>query len=164
VNSRTYHGGASFEAIGVDLGTLQRAEEVVSADVLDAWFDPASVILEEITKYLPFLLKTSPPLGAEGVVRAIAGSRGLPEDAIVCGAGSSSLLFTCLPRLLSPGRPVALFEPMYGEYAHIAADLMGLPQAVCRLLPENEFLVTAEAIPLAAKPSAVLMVNPNNPT
>ena len=34
------HGGASFGAIGTDFSTLQRRDEVVAADVLDAWFSP----------------------------------------------------------------------------------------------------------------------------
>ncbi len=159
-----YHGGAFFEAIGVDLQSLNRAEGVVSADVLDAWFDPAPAIIEETAKNLPFLLKTSPPLGAEGVVAAIAEARGVPAESIVCGAGSSSLLFACLPRLLPPDRPVVLFEPMYGEYAHISSNLLRLPQVICTLTPANEFLVTPRQVPIEGRPSAVLLVNPNNPT
>jgi histidinol-phosphate/aromatic aminotransferase/cobyric acid decarboxylase-like protein len=40
-----YHGGASFQAIGADLTHLERAGQVITADVLDAWFDPAPEVL-----------------------------------------------------------------------------------------------------------------------
>ncbi len=34
------HGGAFFEAIGVEFNHLERRKTVINADVLDAWFPP----------------------------------------------------------------------------------------------------------------------------
>ncbi len=46
--SRAFHGGRSFEAIGEDFKTLGRAAQIVRADVLAAWFDPAPNVLEKL--------------------------------------------------------------------------------------------------------------------
>ena len=37
---KAYHGGAFFNAIGTEFTTLKKAKDIISADVLDAWFDP----------------------------------------------------------------------------------------------------------------------------
>jgi histidinol-phosphate/aromatic aminotransferase/cobyric acid decarboxylase-like protein len=87
------HGGNFFRAIGLDFRTLSRSREVIGADVLDAWFDPSPRVLAALREYLPFLLRTSPPTHAEGLVETIAEVRGLDAASIVPGAGSSSLIF-----------------------------------------------------------------------
>src|SRR2546425_11218538 len=89
-----FHGGKSFEAIGEDFQHLEVAESVINADVLDAWFDPSPRVLQKIRSFLPFLVRTSPPVYAAGLVAAIARTRGLQEDCIVTGGGSSDLIFT----------------------------------------------------------------------
>lgn len=38
------HGGDFFEAVGVRLDHLENVEQVVNADVLDAWYDPAPAV------------------------------------------------------------------------------------------------------------------------
>jgi histidinol-phosphate/aromatic aminotransferase/cobyric acid decarboxylase-like protein len=162
-----YHGGASFAAIGEDLTHLERARAVITADVLDAWFDPAPEVLELLREHLVFLLKSSPPSHAEGFVGEVAMRRGLPPGSVLPGAGSSSLLFACLPRLLEAGRPVMVLEPMYSEYEHIAGTLMKCPLVRLPLREEDAFAVrTEELIELVRRerPQAVLLVNPNNPT
>ena len=74
--SQALHGGAFFDAIGVDLRHLERVSEVVSADVLDAWFDPSPCVIATLREHLPFLLRTSPPNHAGGFVAEIpAGQR-----------------------------------------------------------------------------------------
>ena len=70
------HGGMSFQAIGVDLSAPERERDVVTADVLDSWFDPSPRVLERLRNNLPFLLRNSPPLYAEGMVQEIARARG----------------------------------------------------------------------------------------
>ena len=52
-NEVCFHGGASFEAIGADFGRLARVQEVISADVLDAWFPPAPAVLARLREFLP---------------------------------------------------------------------------------------------------------------
>lgn len=56
-----FHGGAFFEAIGEDFGSLERRRSVINADVLDAWFPPAPRVLEDLGKNLEWVLRTSPP-------------------------------------------------------------------------------------------------------
>lgn len=164
---QAYHGGASFEAIGVDLEHLERAADVITADVLDAWFDPAPEVLEALRAHLGFLLRSSPPSHAEGFVREVARRRGVPEGSVLPGAGSSSLLFACLPRLLEAGRAVAVLDPMYSEYEHIAGTLLGCPVLRLELREEDGFQVRTEGLielVRRERPQAVLLVNPNNPT
>ncbi len=156
-----------FEAIGIDLRNLSRAEHIISADVLDAWFDPSPRVLQLLKEHLPFLLRTSPPNHAEGLVGEIAARRGVPPECVLPGAGSSSLLFLLLPRLLREGARVLLPDPMYGEYSHIAGSLL---QGECLsfvLQPEEKFELRAAALTeraLQEKVDAVIVVNPNNPT
>src|SRR5689334_13656330 len=80
---QVFHGGKSFEAIGVAFDHLERAESVVNADVLDAWFDPSPGVIEKLRDFLPFLARTSPPVRAAGLVEAIARHRGVPEDCLL---------------------------------------------------------------------------------
>lgn len=165
--SQAFHGGAFFEAIGVDLRHLERASEVISADVLDAWFDPSPRVIEALRAHLPFLLRTSPPNHAEGFVAEIAARRGVPEACILPGSGSSSLLFTCLPRLLRPGLTALALAPMYSEYEHIIESLLNGKVHHHELQATNGFAVDGDAL-LAdvrlVQPEVILLVNPNNPT
>src|SRR4029079_9084415 len=84
-----FHGGAFFDAIGVEFDQLKRRHEIINADVLDAWFPPSPKVLAAWREYWPGLLRTSPRAGCEGMVRAIARARGVPERCILPGAGSS---------------------------------------------------------------------------
>lgn len=166
-HEEAFHGGAFFEAIGVDLRHLERSSEVISADVLDAWFDPAPSVLALLRENLPFLLRTSPPNHAEGFVEEVARARGVPEESVLPGSGSSSLLFHCLPHVLAQGSPALMLEPMYSEYEHIVGHLLGGSAHVHSLKPGSGFLPDAErflADVRRLRPAAVLLVNPNNPT
>jgi hypothetical protein len=81
------HGGQSFEAIGEDFQTLDRAADVINADVLDAWFDPSPRVVERLREFLPFVLRTSPPVDARGLAEAVARARGIPAECILPGGG-----------------------------------------------------------------------------
>jgi histidinol-phosphate/aromatic aminotransferase/cobyric acid decarboxylase-like protein len=121
---QAFHGGAFFEAVGADLRNLDRSGRIVSADVLDAWFDPSPRVTAFLREHLEFLLKTSPPNHAEGLIAEVANSREVPPESVLAGSGSSSILFHCLPRLL-PARPKAVvMDPMYSEYEHIVETLL----------------------------------------
>ncbi|MGH9592627.1 MAG: hypothetical protein ACRD5L_06010, partial [Bryobacteraceae bacterium] len=121
---QTPHGGESFEAVGEDFRTLERGSEVINADVLDAWFDPSPGVIEVLHRFLPFLLRTSPPVDARGLVNAIAHARGIPSDCILPGGGSSDLIFACLPRLASRAKRALILDPTYGEYKHIFENVV----------------------------------------
>src|SRR6266404_649311 len=157
------HGGDFFRAIGHDFRTLSRGREVIGADVLDAWFDPSPRVLDALREYLPFLLRTSPPTHAEGLVEAIAEVRGLDAASILPGAGSSSLIFACLPALIEPGARVLLLDPMYSEYGHFARNHLGANVVSYRLTPECGFAICTDDFvraTLEIAPAAVLLVNP----
>jgi len=72
-----YHGGAFFEAIGDDFATLERRQRIIPADVLDAWFPPASAVLKALRAHLDWIVRTSPPTNGDGLVRALAAARGV---------------------------------------------------------------------------------------
>jgi hypothetical protein len=48
-----YHGGAFFEAIGTRFEDLGRRHQIINADVLDAWFDPAPRVIDALGEHLP---------------------------------------------------------------------------------------------------------------
>lgn len=167
MSAGAFHGGAFFETIGFDLQHLERSTGIISADVLDAWFDPSPRVLQFIQAHLRFLLRTSPPNHAEGFVAEVARWRGLPESSILAGGGSSALMFSCLPRLMVPGARVLLLEPMYSEYEHIAGTLLGAEIHRHSLREDDGFALDLDRLQddiRGLRPGAVMLVNPNNPT
>ncbi|GHH51593.1 histidinol-phosphate aminotransferase family protein [Streptomyces candidus] len=161
------HGGASFTAIGTDFRTLHRRHEVVAADVLDAWFPPAPGVRAVLAEDPGWIARTSPPTGAEGLRSEIARVRGLPEDTVVTGAGSSDLIFRAFGRWLTPSSRVLLLDPGYGEYAHVTEKVIGCRVDRFRLHRQDGWRIDP-ALLAAAVASApydlVVVVNPNNPT
>jgi histidinol-phosphate/aromatic aminotransferase/cobyric acid decarboxylase-like protein len=165
MQDKATHGGDFFQAIGVDLGSLERADEVISADVLDAWYDPSPRVLEQIHAHLAFLVRTSPPTHAEGLKAAIAASRDISPENIVVGAGTSSLMFTVLPELVGPGDHVVLLDPSYGEYRHIFENVIPCRTSFLELQPREGFSVDVNALAdLASEAKLIILVNPNSPT
>lgn len=161
-----YHGGASFEAVGDEFDGLAHANRIISADVLDAWFDPAPTVVEKVGKHLTFSLKTSPPTGCEGMQRVIARARGVGIDNILPAAGSSDLIFAALKAWVTRDSRVLLLDPMYGEYAHVLEKVIGvsfdrlrLARATCYDIEPDELRAC-----LARRYDWVVLVNPNNPT
>jgi len=161
-----FHGGAFFDAIGPRFDRLHRVSEVINADVLDAWFPPAPGVLEAVAEHLPWLLRTSPPTGGEGLVEAIAAARGVPPTSILPGAGSSDLIFRALPRWLNRASRVLLLDPTYGEYAHVLEKVIGCQVDRLTLRREHGYEVPVETLAgLLARPyDLVVLVNPNSPT
>ncbi len=162
-----FHGGKSFEAIGEDFQRLDRAGHVIDADVLDAWFDPSPCVLSKLQHYLAFLVRTSPPVYSSGLVKAIARARGIPPDSILTGAGSSDLIFTCLPRLASQLRTVMILDPMYGEYRHVIETVLNAEVIRFDLHKEEDFRIDTDALIASVRkhqPDLLVLVNPNSPT
>ncbi len=159
------HGGAFFEAIGVDFGHLERRRDIVNADVLDAWYDPSPRVVEALQAHLPWLLRTSPPTHGEGLVAAIAASRGLDPETILIGAGTSALMYQALPRLLRQGGRVAMPDPTYGEYPHLVENVLGARWERDPTDPTSGWKPDLEALAAASKScDLVILVNPNSPT
>ena len=165
-NDGCYHGGAFFDAIGDEFDTLDRKDAVINADVLDAWFDPAPSVVGKIATHLAFALRTSPPTNCEGMRRTIARERGVATESILPGAGSSDLIFAGLRHYLTAASRVLILDPMYGEYAHVLANVIGARVDRFPLSRDRDYDVDADA--LAARVAWgydwVVLVNPNSPT
>ncbi|HLA84644.1 MAG TPA: histidinol-phosphate aminotransferase family protein [Thermoguttaceae bacterium] len=163
---RCRHGGRFFEAIGDEFERLERRREIINADVLDAWFPPAPAVLARLREHLDWILRTSPPTGCDGMLRAIARARGVPFECLVPGAGSSNLIFLAFHQWLTRASRVLILDPTYGEYAHVLERLIK-----CRVdrLPldrrEGYRLDLARLEErLRQGYDLVALVNPNNPT
>ena len=161
-----YHGGAFFEAIGDEFEQLERRHTIINADVLDAWFDAAPSVVEKLAAHLSFSIKTSPPTGCDGMRRAIARARGVPEASILPGAGSSDLIFAGLRRWLTPRSRVLILDPMYGEYAHVLQHVIGAHVDRLPLSRDLGYTVRLDELGSRARDGYdwVVLVNPNSPT
>jgi histidinol-phosphate/aromatic aminotransferase/cobyric acid decarboxylase-like protein len=161
-----FHGGAFFEAVGPRFDDLGRAAGIINADVLDAWYPPAPAVLESLQQHLPWLLRTSPPTGCEGLLEAIAAARGLPEGSVLAGAGSSDLIFRAFRTWLRKGSRVLILDPTYGEYAHVLERVIGCEVVRMQLGRENNWEVDPVALQaaLADDLELAVIVNPNSPT
>jgi len=161
-----FHGGQFFDRVGVDFETLERRDEIVNADVLDAWFPPAPGVIATLHEHLDWILRTSPPTRCEGMVAAIAAARGIPVESVVPGAGSSDLMFASLPVWLTPESRVLILDPMYGEYAFILEERIGC--RVDRLTLRREQSYDVDLALLRERATAgydmIVLVNPNSPT
>jgi len=161
-----YHGGAFFEAIGEDFETLEKKDAIITADVLDAWFDPAPPVVKKLAEHLTFALRTSPPTGCGGMRRAIARARGVPDDRILPGAGSSDLIFAGLRHWVTPRSRVLILDPMYGEYAHVLEKVIGAHVDRLTLSRARGYEVDLDELAesVARGYDWVVLVNPNSPT
>jgi histidinol-phosphate/aromatic aminotransferase/cobyric acid decarboxylase-like protein/GNAT superfamily N-acetyltransferase len=161
-----YHGGASFGAIGDGMTNLDRARDIISADVLDAWYPPAPTVVDAVREHLPFILRTSPPADCAGLLRAIAAARGVPVGSLVPGGGSSDLIFRAFLRWLTPDSRVLLLDPTYGEYAYVTERVVGCRVDRVALDREKHYEVDVDALRVRMQGGydLIVIVNPNSPT
>jgi len=161
-----YHGGSFFEAIGDEFDRLGAKENVINADVLDAWFDPAPGIMDALASHLPWIVRTSPPTGCEGMQRMLAKARGVGPSNILPGAGSSDLIFLGLRHWLDAGSRVLILDPMYGEYAHVLEQVVGCTVDRLALSRGRNYAVDLEELAqrLRGGYDWIVLVNPNSPT
>ena len=159
------HGGDFFKAIGEEFEDLSRSGSVVSADVLDAWYDPSPRAIEKVRRWLPWLMRTSPPTHGEGLRRVIARTRGIPEEAVLLGSGTSSLMYLAFPSLARRDSLAVLLDPMYGEYSHILERVIGCRVVRHQLSAADGFRPDPERLAADCREASLLvMVNPNSPT
>ncbi|HEV7766086.1 MAG TPA: aminotransferase class I/II-fold pyridoxal phosphate-dependent enzyme [Thermoanaerobaculia bacterium] len=161
-----FHGGAFFNAIGDEFDHLERTASVINADVLDAWFPPSPRVLAALDEHLPWLLRTSPPTGCEGLTRTIARTRGVDATCVLPGAGSSDLIFLALRHWLKPTSRVLLPEPAYGEYAHVLEKVIRCRVDRLVLDRANHYDVDLAQLERASHSDydLIVLVNPNSPT
>ncbi|MDH3348111.1 MAG: histidinol-phosphate aminotransferase family protein [Desulfobulbaceae bacterium] len=163
---KCFHGGAFFDAVGNDFSSLDKRSEIINGDVLDAWFPPAPEILKVLGTHLDWIIRTSPPTDCDGFVRTVAHHRGVGEENILPGAGSSDLMFLALTQWLTPHSRVLLLDPTYGEYEHLLTNVIGcrVERLTCHrsqlFSPSLEDLNKA----LAREYDFCILVNPNSPT
>lgn len=165
-SSAAYHGGAFWDAIGDRFDDLSRADRIVNADVLDAWFPPAPRIVDQIREHLPWLIRTSPPTHVEGFRKAVAESRGVPIESVLPGAGSSSLMFLAIPRWVPPGGRALVLSPSYGEYPHLLEKVAGVEVVRHDLSRSRGFRPDLDRLAeqISQGVDFVAIVNPNSPT
>jgi histidinol-phosphate/aromatic aminotransferase/cobyric acid decarboxylase-like protein len=161
-----FHGGAFFEAIGTGFDRLERRDSVINADVLDAWFPPSSKVLDAMRDHLPWLMRTSPPTQCEGMKLAIARARGVPEENILPGAGSSDLIYLAFRQWLTSKSRVLILDPTYGEYVHVLSNVIGCDVDRIVLPRSNGYAVDLEELEtrIGMGYDLIVLVNPNNPT
>jgi histidinol-phosphate/aromatic aminotransferase/cobyric acid decarboxylase-like protein len=161
-----FHGGAFFDAIGPEFDHLERRHEIINADVLDAWFSPSPRVIAALQEDLPWLLRTSPPTGCEGMARAIARTRSVPAHCVLSGAGSSNLIFLAFRHWLNASSRVLILDPTYGEYAHVLEQVIHCRVDRMPLSRENNFRVDLEELEKLAQRGydLIALVNPNSPT
>ncbi|MBI5852748.1 MAG: histidinol-phosphate aminotransferase family protein [Planctomycetes bacterium] len=160
------HGGAFFGAIGERFDHLERKEQVIGADVLDAWFDPAPGVIAALREHLAWLARTSPPTQGAGLVEAIAAARGVPAASVLLGSGSSDLVFRVLREWVRPNSRAVVLDPSYGEYAHLLGEVIGCAVERIALRRAGGFVLDLDELAerLRAGPELVVLVNPNSPT
>ena len=161
-----YHGGAFFDAIGNEFDDLNKRKNIINADVLDAWFDPAPQLIKEVENHLSWICKTSPPTDCSGMANGIAKARGLKQDNVLPGSGSSDLIFLAFREWLSPESRVLILDPTYGEYIHVLENIIGCQVDRINLLKANNYVLNPEDLLNLAKNNydLIVIVNPNSPT
>ncbi len=161
-----YHGGAFFDAIGNTFDDLARRNEIINADVLDAWFPPCPEAQQVLHEHLGWIMRTSPPNHAEGLVQTIAAVRGVKPDNILAGGGSSPLIFLAFRHWLTTESKVLLLDPTYGEYVHVLEKVVGCKVERFNLFREDGYELDTERFADKLKEGfdQVVWVNPNSPT
>lgn len=161
-----FHGGAFFEAIGEEFDRLERRDEIINADVLDAWFPPAPEAIKAVRDALPWLMSTSPPIHASGMTRIIAKHRGIPFESVLAGAGSSDLIYLAFHKWLSCDSRVLMLDPTYGEYSHVCENVIKCHIdrfALDRAVGFQVDLEKLESVVRQGRYDMLIIVNPNNP-
>lgn len=164
--SECYHGGAFFDAIGDTFDDLNRRKQIINADVLDAWYPPAPKTQEILKKHLDWIMRTSPPTRNDGLIQTISKVRGIPENSILTGQGSSGLIFLAFRHWLNTSSRVLILDPSYGEYSHILEDVIRCKVERFELKREDGYQINLAALQekLAEDFDLFVWVNPNSPT
>src|SRR5437588_12150165 len=161
-----FHGGAFFTAIGDEFDSLERTCDIINADVLDAWFPPSPKVIGALQEHLPWLLRTSPPTGCEGLIRAIARARSVAPECVLPGGGSSHLIFLAFRQWLTRDSRVLILDPTYGEYPHVLERVIRCQVERLPLSRRHDYELSIEQLErsFGAGYDLIVLVNPNSPT
>lgn len=158
-----FHGGASHAALGA-WPSPQQLDDVIAADVLDAWFEPAPAVIRALSSDPASLAATSPTTFPTELRDAIADTYGVTPDSIALGAGLSDLIYRCIPRWIDRSARIALIEPQYGEYRHVLGEHVGCRIESIWLNPEEDPAPTKVLSPIVEGGHEWLfIVDTNNP-
>lgn len=122
------------------------------------WYEALTAELSDIE------LNRYPDREAKRLRGALAEWHGVPVEHVFAGNGSNEVLQCIYLAYGGPGRKVAVFEPTYALYAHIA-HVTGT--GVSEGARDANFAVSAEAAVAlleTERPSIVMLCSPNNPT
>jgi len=144
---------------------------VVIADVLDASFPPAPQVVSAL-EHQSLALAASQPMDGVDLIQTIASVRGVPEESVTIGAGSSSLMYPALGRWLTSKSRVLLPDPTYEEYVHIIKHVVDCRVDRMILSHANDYRVDVDSLKALLDRGVeekdpydlVVLVNPNNPT
>ena len=157
-----YHGGASWDESGFD---FNYRDSIIVADVLDSPFPPCPEVLQIISNQLERCCQESPPTHSAELKETISKVRDISVNDIIVSSGSSSLMFSCLPRLLNKDSKVLILSPMYGEYEHVLKHIIGCEITLFPLYPDEGFEIDVNSlIEISRHQDAIILVNPNSPT
>jgi len=161
-----FHGGGY---INDDLSIIENPKKlhgIITADILDSWFNPAPKIVTEIKKNIKMLIKTSPPVTTNNIEKTLADSLGVNLNNILIGAGSSDLIYLAIPQLINKNSKVLLINPSYGEYYHILKNVIKCKIDEYILTENNNFKIDVNILNkyLNNEYDMTVIVNPNNPT
>ncbi|MBM3969069.1 MAG: histidinol-phosphate aminotransferase family protein [Planctomycetes bacterium] len=162
-----FHGGAFFQAIGERFETLDLRQQIINADVLDAWFPPAPRVIAALNEHLPWLLQTSPPINCGGLIDVITEVRGVDRSHVLPGAGSSDLIFLALREWLDRDSRALVLDPTYSEYTHVLENVIGCQVDRLRLSRDDHYRVPLDRLAESLQSGGydlILLVNPNSPT
>ncbi|MDP9431641.1 MAG: aminotransferase class I/II-fold pyridoxal phosphate-dependent enzyme [Actinomycetota bacterium] len=102
----------------------------------------------------------------DGLIRAIAHARGLAEDSVLLGAGSSALIYLALGTWLTRQSTVLLLDPTYGEYAHVLEQVLGARVDRLGLELDGDYDLDLDQLRRRVEHGnydLVVVVNPNSP-
>lgn len=161
-----YHGGAFFNAIGNRFDNLNRRNEIINADVLDAWFPPCPSAGQALKEHLEWIMRTSPPNHSEGLTQTLANARSVDSGCILTGGGSSPLIFLAFRQWLTPASRVLILDPTYGEYAHVLEKVIGCKVERFKLNRNDGYQLNTRQLAhrLKDRYDLFVWVNPNSPT
>ena len=97
---------------------------------------------------------------------AVASHRGVHGENILPGAGSSDLIYRAFRHWLDRESRVLILDPMYGEYRHVLAKVIGCRVDSVKLPRRDQYQVNLDELAQRIKQGydLVVLVNPNNPT
>jgi histidinol-phosphate/aromatic aminotransferase/cobyric acid decarboxylase-like protein len=159
--NRPIHGGSSWEVVH---GRVSELNQLVTADVCDAWYPPAPEVIDGLREALNYI-HYAPETWGDELRSVVANHYSLPFESVFVDAGSSPLIHRLLTNVAKRDGNVVLVSPSYSEYqailerfqTEIRFDALRLDQGL--RVDVDRLLTTVDK-----NTTAVVLCNPNNPT